>query len=103
MINKYWYSVALLIASIVGIGFFGIPYTFAHAGFGVGLVFFLVLTALVLVTNLAYGEVILRTHDHHQFVGFVHTYLGSWARRVNLFTFWVSVYGAIIGVLVING
>ena len=61
------------------------------------------LTALVLVTNLAYGEVILRTHDHHQFVGFVHTYLGSWARRVNLFTFWVSVYGAIIGVLVING
>lgn len=100
---KFWYAVAFLVASIVGIGFFGIPYTFAKTGFGVGLVFLIVLSGLMLITSLLYGEVVLRTHTRHQFVGFVHTYLGPWARRVNLFTFWISVYGAVIGVLIING
>ncbi|MEK7615823.1 MAG: aromatic amino acid transport family protein [Patescibacteria group bacterium] len=101
--NNFWYAVALLVASIIGIGFFGIPYTFAQTGFGISLIIFVVLTGLVLLTSLLYGEVILRTHSRHQFVGFVHAYLGPWARRINLFTFWVSVYGAIIGILIING
>lgn len=101
--STYLYSIALLVASTVGIGFFAIPYTFAHAGFGVGLIMFVLLTALMLTANLLYGEIILRTHEHHQFVGYVRVYLGRWARLANLFTFWVSVYGAFIGILIVNG
>jgi len=103
MKNKFWYAAALLVASLVGIGLFGIPYTFAQVGFGVGLIFFIILTVLILITNLLYGEVILRTHSRHQFIGFVNTYLGPWSSRLNLFTFWISVYGAIIGIMIING
>lgn len=101
--SPFWYAVALLVASTVGIGFFGIPYAFAQAGTGFGFFFLIGLTGLVLVTNLLYGEIILRTHERHQFVGYVRTYLGKWARIFNLFTFWVSVYGACIGILIING
>ena len=101
--STFWYAVALLVASTVGIGFFGIPYTFARAGFGVGFILFAILTVLILITNLLYGEIILRTHERHQFVGYVRLYLGRWARLANLFTFWVSVYGAFIGILIVNG
>ncbi len=99
----FWYAVALLVASTVGIGFFGIPYTFAQAGFGAGFLFLAGLTICMVLGNLMYGEIILRTHERHQFVGYVRKYLGPWARRFNLFTFWISLYGAFIGILIING
>lgn len=101
--STFWYAVALFVASTVGIGFFGIPYTFAKAGTGIGLIFLLLLGGLMLVSNLMYGEIILRTHNRHQFVGYVRTYLGPGARIVNLFNFWVAVFGAVMGIIVING
>ncbi len=101
--KPFWYAVALLVASTVGIGFYGIPYTFAQAGTGVGVIFLVVIAGVMLLNHFLYGEIILRTHERHQFVGYVRTYLGPWARRVNLLNFWISVYGAVIGILIING
>lgn len=98
-----WYAVALLIASTVGIGFFGLPYAFAQAGVGVGMMFLVGLTCIVMISNLIYGEIVLRTHTRHEFVGYVRLYLGPWARYINLCNFWVSMYGAFIGVLILNG
>ncbi|MEK7583269.1 MAG: aromatic amino acid transport family protein [Patescibacteria group bacterium] len=102
-LKPFWYAVALLVASTVGIGFYGIPYTFAQAGTGVGVIFLVVIAGLMLINHFLYGEIILRTHERHQFVGYVRTYLGPWARRVNLLNFWISVYGAVIGILIVNG
>lgn len=101
--GKFWYAVATLVGSTVGIGFYGIPFAFAKAGFGVGLLFLAGISVLVLLSNLMYGEVVLRTHQRHQQVGYVNKYLGPWAKRVNLFIFWVSVYGAMIGIIIISG
>jgi amino acid permease len=56
-----------------------------------------------LLSNLLYGEVVLRTHERHQFVGYVKKYLNPWAQKLNLFTFWIAVYGALIGVIIISG
>ena len=100
---KFWYAVATLVGSTVGIGFYGIPFTFQKAGLAVGLLFWVAIVGLVLLTNLLYGEVVLRTHFRHQFVGYVNKYLGRWAKRVNLFIFWVSVYGALVGIIIISG
>lgn len=101
--STFTYAVALLVASTIGIGFYGIPYTFSHAGTGVGVAFLIILTASVMTTNLLYGEIILRTHERHQFVGYVRRYLGKWARVLSVFNFWVAMYGAVIGILIING
>lgn len=89
--------------STVGVGFYGIPFTFQKAGLGAGLVFMFGIVGLMLLSNLLYGEVILRTNGRHQFVGYVNKYLGAWAKKVNLFIFWVSIYGALIGIIIING
>lgn len=101
--NKFWLAVATLVGSTVGIGFYGIPFTFMKAGFGIGLLFFGAIVGLVLISNLLYGEVVLRTHYRHQMVGYVNKYLGPWARRVNQFIFWVSTYGAMVGIIIISG
>ncbi len=89
--------------STVGVGFYAIPLTFVKASFGVGLIFMVIVLGLMLLTNLLYGEVVLRTHQRHQFVGYVNKYLGKWARRINLFIFWISVYGALVGIIIISG
>lgn len=102
-LNKFWYSVSTLVGSAVGIGFYGIPFSFQKAGFGLGLLFLIGISSLVLFSNLLYGEIVLRTHQRHQLVGYVHKYLGPWSRRVNLLSFWVSFYGSLIGIIIISG
>ncbi len=102
-VNKFWRAVAMLVTSTIGVGFYGIPFAFQKAGFSFGLLFFGLVVALMLLTNLLYGEVILRTHHRHQMVGYVNKYLGPWARRINLFIFWVAIYGAMIAIIIISG
>ena len=101
--NKFWYAVAVLVGSTVGVGIYGIPFAFQKAGFGVGLLFLLGIAGLVLLSNLLYGEVVLRTHERHQFVGYVKKYLNPWAQKFNLLLFWVAVYGALVGIIIISG
>ena len=89
--------------STVGVGIYGIPFAFQKAGFGIGFLFLISVGGLILLSNLLYGEVILRTHERHQLVGYTNKYLGVWARKINLFTFMVGAYGALIGIIIISG
>ena len=90
-------------AATVGVGIFGIPLAFAKAGFGVGFLFLIGIAAVLIITNLLYGEVVLRTHNRHQFIGYVHAYLGPIARKVAVLNFWIAVFGSVLGILIING
>jgi len=101
--NKFWLAVATLVGSTVGVGLYGIPFAFQKAGFGIGFLFLLGIVGLVLLVNLLYGEVVLRTHERHQFIGYVGKYLDPWAQKLNWFVFWVAVYGALIGIIIISG
>ncbi|MBI2670010.1 MAG: hypothetical protein HYX20_02625 [Candidatus Yanofskybacteria bacterium] len=101
--NKFWYAVATLVGSTIGVGIYGIPFAFQKAGFGIGFLFLIGIGSLFLLSNFLYGEVILRTHERHQLVGYTNKYLGVWARKINLFTFMVGAYGALIGIIIISG
>jgi len=101
--TRFIYAIAVQVASIIGIGFLAVPFVMSKAGFGVGLIYLVVMSGFIILTYLLYGEVILRTHYRHQLVGYVHKYLGGLARKISLFTFWVGVYGSTIGVLIVNG
>ena len=101
--KRFWFAVATLVGSTIGIGMYGIPFVFVKSSLSVGLFFFCLVTLLILCTNLLYGEVILRTHRRHQFVGYVHHYLGLWPQRFNKLNFWLAVYGALVGVIIIGG
>lgn len=101
--KKFWFATATLIASTVGVGYYGLPFAISKAGLTAGLFFFILVTALMLLGNLLFGEVILRTHRRHQLVGYVNKYLGAWARKINLFVFWVAIYGGMIAIIIISG
>lgn len=101
--KNFWYAVSVLVGSTVGIGFYGIPFVFSKASFLTGLILFLIVGFFVLCTNLLYGEVILRTTRRHQFVGYVHKYLGIWPQRLNKINFWLGVYGALVGIIILGG
>lgn len=98
-----WLGIATLVGGTIGVGIYGMPLAFQKAGFLVGFLFLVGLTGLMLLTNLLYGEIVLRTHQRHQFIGYTGKYLGKIAEKINLFTFMVSVYGALIGIIIISG
>lgn len=101
--NSFWYAVATLVGSTVGVGIFGIPFVFSKAGFLPGILFLVGLTGLVLLLNMMYGEVALRTNERHQLVGYASRYLGPIGKRFTLFSVTLSSYGALLAYIVISG
>lgn len=103
MDKKFWFAVATLVGSTVGVGIYGMPFAFQKAGFGIGLLFLIGIGGLFIFINLMYGEIILRTHEQHQFIGYTNKYLGTVAKKINLLTFMLGAYGALIGITIISG
>lgn len=100
--RKFLYAVAVLIGSMVGVGIFGLPYAFSRAGFATGM-FFLVLIGLVTVlVDFMYGEVILRTHEKHQFFGYIRKYLGPSAGKLAFFSMILTGYVALLAYIIIS-
>src|SRR3989344_1416706 len=96
-------AAAVLIGGIIGAGIFGAPFVFAKSGWLVALIFLVVLTAVNLLLNLGYGEVILRTGRAHQIVGYAGIYLGSNFKKLALFTTVLSIYTALLAYIILGG
>src|SRR3989344_4261130 len=102
-VNKFFYSVSTLVTTIVGIGIFGIPFSFVKAGFLTGALFLVAIFFVTLLANLMYGEVALRTQKYHHIIGYVNKYLGNGFKKINLFSFILAIYGALVAVIAISG
>src|SRR3989344_7234210 len=101
--KNFFYAVSILIGTIVGVGVFGIPFSFAKAGFLTGFLFLVVIGALSLAVNLIFGEVVLRTKEIHQFTGYAKIYLGQGAKTLASFAWFLSIYGALLAYIIISG
>lgn len=88
---------------MVGVGVFGIPFSFAKAGFWIGLSFLLGIGAVSLLLDLMYGEIVLRTHKVHQIVGYTETYLGNFWKRIIFFSIILNTYAALLAYIIIAG
>ncbi|MBU0706782.1 hypothetical protein KKG41_00210 [Patescibacteria group bacterium] len=97
MINKqYINSISIIVGTAVGAGIFALPYAMAKAGVGISLFYLVVLGLVSIVLVLAYGEVILRTNDHLQIIGYTKKYLGNNWRVIALVSFIAGITGALI-------
>ncbi len=101
--KTFWLGTATLVGGTIGVGVYGMPFAFQKAGFLVGFLFLAGLSGLMLLTNLLYGEIILRTESRHQLIGYTRKYLGGAAAKINLFTVMLGSYGALIGIIIISG
>jgi tyrosine-specific transport protein len=98
--NNLLSAIAILVGTCIGAGIFGLPYVISKVGIIIGVLYILVLGVIVMITSLAYGEVILRTNGTHQFPEYVNIYLGSRLKRLAVITFTIGFYGALTAYLI---
>jgi tyrosine-specific transport protein len=101
--RDFLYSVSILIGTTVGVGVFGIPFSFAKAGFVSGLLSLAIVGALSLAINFIFGEVVLRTKEIHQFTGYAKLYLNNSSRILASFAWFFSIYGALLAYIIVSG
>jgi tyrosine-specific transport protein len=104
MLNKkFFYALSTLIGMIIGVGIFGIPYSFAQAGFLIGFFYLIILAGVVLLVHLLYGEIILRTEKESRMVGYGEKYLGTKGKTLTTAVGIFQFYGALLAYIIAGG
>lgn len=93
----------VLSGSIIGVGFFSLPYIAMKVGWLLMLVYFFVLSAVVIIIHLIFAEISLKTPDYKRFPGFVGYYLGGWGKIFSLCSTIISSYGVLLVYLIVGG
>lgn len=95
--NKQFYkAVAILVGTTIGAGIFGLPYAFSRIGFIPGIVYLFLIGLVVLISNLCYGEVVLRTKEPRQMSGYAEKYLGKWGKILISLSLVLGIYSALL-------
>jgi len=102
LLKKYIYPVATLSGSIIGVGFFALPYITLKVGILIMLAYFFVLGFLVILIHLMYGEIALKTPDFKRLPGFVGFHLGKWPGRLSLIFTTIGSFGILLVYLIIG-
>lgn len=103
MTKNFIYALSTLAGTIIGVGLFSLPYITSKVGFWVILLYFIILGAVVVLVNLLYGEVALRTQGLHRLPGYAGKYLGPWGKRIAFFSNSLGLYGALLAYLIVGG
>jgi tyrosine-specific transport protein len=93
-------AIATLSGTIIGAGVLGIPYVIAKAGFLTGLLDIVLLGLVILLINLAVGEVVLRTKGKHQLTGYAEKYLGKKGKFFMALSMAIGIYGALLAYII---
>src|SRR3989344_4824139 len=93
-------ATSILIGTIVGAGFLGIPYVVAKSGFLIGIFYLIFLGIVMMFLNLALGEISLRTKGDHQLTGYASIYLGKNGRRIMFFSQVFGIYSALLAYVI---
>jgi tyrosine-specific transport protein len=100
MFGRFIGSIAIIISTVVGAGIFGLPYVVMKSGYWVGISYLLVLGFTSVLISLLYGEVVLRTSDHHQLPGYAKHYLGQTGKEIASLSFILGFYGALVAYMI---
>lgn len=104
MLNaRFFNALAMLIGTIIGAGIFGLPYVAARTGVFPVIVYLAILTVIVTLTHLLYGELVLRTNGKHRLVGYAEIYLGNWGKRLATLSVILGSYAAILIYIILGG
>jgi len=96
-------AIFVMTGTIIGVGFFALPYLTVQVGIPVMLFYFIVIGGLIALVHWCFGEVALNTPDFLRLPGYCEHYFGKLGKGL---AFWISVigsYGSILAYLVIGG
>jgi len=103
LFKNYIYPIATLSGTIIGVGFFSLPYITSKVGFWVILSYFFVLGILVTIIHLFFGELSLKTPDYKRLPGFAKIHLGNWGEKIALVSTIFGLFGTILAYLIVGG
>lgn len=75
--QKDVYAFGIIAGSIIGVGFFSLPYIAARVGLPIMIGFFIFLGIFAVIEHMIFTEVAIRTPDYMRFPGFARHYLGK--------------------------
>ncbi|MEK6899250.1 MAG: aromatic amino acid transport family protein [Nanoarchaeota archaeon] len=101
--SKTLTATAILITTMIGAGFLGMPYVISQSGFAIGILELVAIGTILMVTMLYLGEIVLRTKEHHQLTGYAEKYLGQRGKKAMAFSLVVGIYSALIAYLIAQG
>ena len=101
--KNFYFAVSILIGTMVGVGIFGLPLAFSKASFVVGSTFLILMAGITVLIDLMYGEIILRTQEDHQLVGYSEIYVGKVFRRLLFFPVALNGYAGILAYILLSG
>jgi len=101
--KPFLFATALLMSTIVGVGLFGLPYAGVQSGFLVAVIFLVLLTIIITLLHLFYGEIVSRTKEKHRLVGYAGYYLGKRWRGLVTISVIVGFYGSLLVYIIIGG
>lgn len=94
---------ASLVGTIIGAGVFAIPYVFSQSGVIPCLIYFLILTPIVTLLHLFFGEITLRTKEEQRLVGYTERYLGPKAKHLVAFSVIAGIIGSLLVYVILAG
>ena len=103
MEKKSILAVATLTSTIIGVGFFSLPYVTQRVGTPLMLGYFIVLGGLVLVIHLVFSEVALKTPDFLRLPGYAQVHLGEMGKTIALWTMILGSFGSLLAYLIMGG
>jgi len=101
--KDYIYPIAVFSGGMIGVGFLSLPYIAMKTGIWMMLLYFVVLTALVITVNLVFCQISLKTPDFKRFPGFVGYYLGKWAKVFKVVSMILGTFGVLLAYLLVGG
>lgn len=101
--KNFWLAVFSLVGTTIGAGIFGLPYVFFKAGFFVGLIEILILSAIVVLIQLMVGEIALRIRGKKRILGYANEYLGEPWKKFLTFSIILASIGSLLAYLILAG
>ncbi len=102
-IKNFIYALSVFLGTIIGVGFFALPYITTRVGLWTILFYFLFLGLIVIFLQLLFAEVVMRTKDQRRLPGYARLYLGKWGERIASITTVLGLSGAMLAYLIVGG
>lgn len=96
-------ALGTFLATVIGVGMFGLPAVAERSGFVPFVVALLVIAPLVLVLHERFTEMILGTPERDRIPGYVGRYLGTPWKRVGIIVSSAGMLGALLAYLIVGG
>lgn len=96
-------ATAVLLGTIVGAGYLGIPYVVQKSGFLLGILHLVLIGTAVMLSTLYLGKIALKTHEHHHLTGYAALYLGIQGKRLMLLATLVGIISALVAYMLGEG